>query len=102
MKIYLNLKSTNKLSLFCYTAFLKKILFKCCIDNKNVCFSTKIKKITLLKSSHVNKKAKESFESRYYTCIFIIKNCKTLKLLKFILFNKPQGVQLKMKIVGGE
>jgi ribosomal protein S10 len=100
MKLNLNIKSTDKKFLFYYIIFLKKILTKFCPDSKNFCFSSKIKRITLLKSSHVNKKAKESFESRYYSSVFTVYSFKTLKFLKFILFNKPEGVQLKMKLGG--
>jgi ribosomal protein S10 len=100
MKITLNIKSTNKLFLFCYVTFLKKILLKYCVGCKNFYSLAKIKKITLLKSSHVNKRAKESFESRYYNCILVVENLKTLNFLKFIVLNKPAGVHLKLKVLG--
>jgi len=55
------------------------------------------KKITLLKSPHVHKKAREQFEVRKFTKLFTIKNFKTSKYLLFIFLNKPKFIKIKVK-----
>lgn len=58
-----------------------------------------IKRITLLKSPHVNKKAKESFELRTYKMSLFFtmkKKFKSLMILDSILKNKPKFIKLKI------
>lgn len=68
---------------------LKKLDLKFII----IALPTKIRKTTLLKSPHVNKKAKETFEVLYYKfiCIISINN----KYLHLFHNNIPKLIHLK-------
>lgn len=94
--IYYNitLASKSKLSLDLYLEYLKSISKLSKIDLSISSFPTKIKKITLLKSPHVYKRAKESFEVRSYKRLVNIKS--TFNLTK-LLSNKPKSIFLTVK-----
>ena len=70
-KLYLNYKNKKKYSLFDYNIFFLQ-------KNK--------KKYTLNKSPHVNKKAREQFETRIYTAIIFLKIKNVIFLKKRELF----------------
>jgi len=94
--IQLNVKSINLYSFRIYNFFLKKVLEKLNIKYHFYFLPLKKKKITLLKSPHVYKTAREQFEIKYYrVCIRII-NIKMLTLY-WLLLNKPSIVQIKIK-----
>ena len=60
----------------------------------------KIKKVTVLKSPHVHKKAREQFEIRTHHRLFTIKSLHANTILQFLnnLQNQlPIGIQLKTK-----
>ena len=102
-KITLKLKSLNKKSLHYYKIFLINILNKKSIKVKNFCFPIKKKKITLLKSPHVNKSSREQFEIKTYKSLFIINlSLLQIKYLKFILLNKPQSLTAILKFSKGK
>jgi ribosomal protein S10 len=68
--------------------------------NSSVFYLPRIsKKITLLKSPHVFKKAKEQFELREYKVVIKLDNCElqSLNAIKYILLNRPKAIQLKIK-----
>lgn len=99
LKYKLVYKSTQKKALFVYIQFLKKLFLRL-----NVCFNIislpKVKKgLTLLKSPHVYKKAKEHFEVSYYTYAveLLLPSHLQFKLLRLFYLNKPQMVGLKIK-----
>jgi len=90
----IKLKSIDKISLNLYINFLKE---KIKLYNKQYSIFNlpkKIKRITLLKSPHVNKKAREQFEVKIYTIIIKIKI--DLFKLKSLLINKPKTVIIKI------
>lgn len=95
MKITYQLKLTaiNKYILIAYTNFLNKVFQRANIDftlNHN---PIKVSRLTLLKSPHVYKKAKEQFELRKYSVIFSFLTFKTQNPLKFIQINKPKEIK---------
>jgi ribosomal protein S10 len=94
-KIVIN--SSSKKSLVLYTKFLT-IIFK----KLNLTFSvfsspTTRKRVTLLKSPHVFKKAKEHFEIKNFQTILSFNYCIETKALKFILLNKPKSITMQFK-----
>jgi len=98
-QIIFEIKSLNKVTLFHYKNFLVKIFN---IQNiKTSCFflPKRIKKITVLKSTHVYKKARDQFELRQYKLLVIARlNNFNFKVLNYILLNKPKLIKLKFKI----
>ena len=81
-----------------YTNYIKKILEKAKIQYKFFNLPIKNKKITLLKSPHVNKKAREQFEIKKYKSLIQIKEAKMDEnLFKLILLNKPKYIKLNLR-----
>jgi ribosomal protein S10 len=94
------LHSSSKITLNLYITFLKTILdtFQEETLQYNVfSFPMKIKRITLLKSPHVFKKAKEHFEIREYKTVVFVKTSLHLDILKYFLINKPKSISLTLK-----
>ena len=54
-------------------------------------------RVTLLKSPHVNKSAREQFEIRYYRTLLKIKSDIDHKTLELLLINKPKSVTVSVK-----
>lgn len=97
IQINFEIKSLNKETLFHYKNFLVKIFS---INNiKTSCFflPKNVKKITLLKSTHVYKKARDQFELRQYKLV-LITHLTDFKLLKYLMLNKPKLIKFKFKI----
>lgn len=92
-KIFLFYTSLTKKSLDNYKNYLITILKKFNIDFKIVGLPQKRKKRTLLKSPHVTKKAKESFELNFFRFVIIINF--NNKLLKILRSNVPNTIHLK-------
>jgi small subunit ribosomal protein S10 len=93
--ITINLYSLTK-NIKTYTNFLKTILVKLNVRYQIINLPIKTKKITLLKSPHVNKKAREQFEvNRTKTIIKIETNRK--ELVKFLILNKPKFIKITIK-----
>lgn len=81
-----------------YTNFIKKILEKAKIEYKFFSLPIKNKKITLLKSPHVNKKAREQYEIKKYKSLIQIKEPKMDEnVFKLILLNKPKYIKLNLR-----
>jgi small subunit ribosomal protein S10 len=99
MKLYINIKTLDKIILNLYVDFLKKSLNCLKITNFKIQnLPTKVKRITLLKSPHVNKKAMEQFEVRINKKIILLKIAKeNFNLIKFFLINKPKSIIIKIK-----
>jgi small subunit ribosomal protein S10 len=95
--VQINLKSLNKESLHLYKTFLIKILEKISIDYKTFDLPTKRKRITLLKSPHVNKSAREQFELKAYKSVIYISNKISSEKIKFIIINKPKTIKVNIK-----
>jgi len=91
------LKSLDVKSLFLYENFIVTLLNKINIKCRVFHFPIKKKVVTLLKSPHVYKSAREQFEVRYYkTVVFLPGSLSDLVLNKFLV-NKPKNIQLRIK-----
>jgi ribosomal protein S10 len=90
---HLKLSSTSTKILNLYLLFLKKKI-------KSFSFiklPTYKKRISLLKSTHVNKKAQDQFEKKIYKTLIVIKdNYLLVKNLKYLILNKPTSITLKL------
>ena len=98
--IKFSLKSLSIKVLQVYINFIKSIFSFFHLKVSIFFLPKKIKKITLLKSPHVYKKAREQFEQKKYKVLVVVKiSNKTLinNLLKILIINKPFMVLLKIK-----
>ena len=94
--LQIKLRSTNKEALFLYKNFFINILKKQSIYYNTIYLPNKIKKITLLKSPHVYKKAREQFQLTKYQILLHIRSNITSKLLKLLFINKPTVINFKI------
>ena len=96
-KIQLNLISSNKESLLLYKEALIKIFKR--LNLKYTYFNLPLKKyrLTLNKSPHVNKTAREQFELKNYKISFQVLNLTDHKTLKYIFLNKPKTLKIQIK-----
>lgn len=93
----IRLKSLHKDSLNLYKNFLSKTLQSIKI-NFSICNLPKKKnRITLLKSPHVNKSAREQFEIKYYSTVIQLNDYINHKILEILLVNKPKSVSVSVK-----
>lgn len=92
----LNIRSTNN-KINIYLTFLLSIFKKLDIKYKCIKIPLLSKKITILKSPHVNKKAREQFELKIFKKTIIIYSNLKLKILKFLILNKPKFIKLKLR-----
>ena len=95
MKI--KIKSVDQKNLKIYLINIQKIL-----KNLNIAYNifnlpTKQKRITLLKSPHVNITAREQFELKTYKTLIQIATFNKFKILKLLSLNKPKTVVLTIK-----
>jgi len=93
-----NIKSNNYLCLQIYAHFFKKVFDILKIKYSFFYLPKKKKRITLLKSPHVNKKAREQFEVRYHNLCIQLNSNIDATILKWLFFEKPPTVHLKVKI----
>jgi len=95
------IRSKNKVSINHFFWFFKKyLIFSSNSINKYYQKKISIKRITLLKSPHVNKKAQEQFETiifKKHFKILIKKNSKLLLFLKKISYNAYSDINIKIK-----
>ena len=59
-----------------------------------------VKRVTLLKSPHVNKKSREQFQVSYYKFIvnvYTFKEKFNKNFLKFVILNKPKYISLSLR-----
>jgi ribosomal protein S10 len=96
-KAFLFYTSLTKKSLYNYKNYIFLLLKKFNIDFKIISLPSKKKKKTLLKSPHVTKKAKESFELSFFKFVVIIDF--NYELLKILRSNVPNTVHLKCTLV---
>ncbi len=100
--IFRNLKSNFKKTLELYTYYLEKILKSTNIDFKIIRLPKRIKRITILKSPHVNKKARDQYEIRTYSLTLILSQNnskpKLTNLIKILLNNKPALINAKITL----
>ncbi len=96
---YIYLKSSCIHTLQAYSSYLEQVFKHLSIDFSIFYLPRVSKKITLLKSPHVYKKAKEQFELREYKAVikFELNSTSTVDSMKFALYNKPKCIKLKIK-----
>lgn len=95
--VNLKIKSLDKVTINLYIHFVIKMLSKFfCKVNYITTIPVKIKRLTLLKSPHVHKKAMEQFEMRIFSKLvsFNIKNINNI--LPFIYINKPKNLKISL------
>ena len=92
----LKIKSVDQNSLIIYKNFLEDVLFKLLIEYKVSNVPATKKRITLLKSPHVNKKSREQFQHTRYKVFFKIKNSLDIRAIKYIISNKPKTVKVTL------
>lgn len=97
-KIKITLTSSNKKTLYFYNLFLKKLFNKFNIKYNSISLPVTTKKISLLKSPHVYKKAWEHFKVSKYKISFFLSNSNLTNTQIFLfLKNKVKNINLKIK-----
>jgi ribosomal protein S10 len=97
MILSLKIKSLDKITFQLYIIFLKSIFKILNLSTDNIkSLPIKKKRINLLKSPHVNKKAQEHFELRIYRGILKINlnGSDMMHLIRFLAVNKPKNVKV--------
>lgn len=94
----ITLTSAYPQTLRLYTRFLTNYFHKINLHYTQIHLSTHFKKITLLKSPHVNKNAQEHFELRQNKITFFLKHTPNLF---FLFINKPKTVHLHIQYTQG-
>jgi small subunit ribosomal protein S10 len=94
--IRFKIKSYSHKALLLYKTFLIKSLQFSKITFINIDLPLKKKKVTLLKSPHVNKKAKEQFELKTYTSAITVEH--NISFVAYAFLNKPKTVFLTVTI----
>lgn len=97
-RIKIQLSSYTKSILNLYIKYLKKHLRRNNVKIGIVRLPTKVKRITLLKSAFVHKKAKSQYETKISRVSLFIRKIKK-KLLNKLLINKPKSILIKITIV---
>jgi small subunit ribosomal protein S10 len=95
--IQLSFKSVDKKSLNFFKDFVKSIFKKLGVVYTIASMPIVKKRITLLKSPHVNKSAREQFEIRYYKYTLTLKFNFNENYLRFLVLNKPKTVAISLK-----
>lgn len=98
-KIQIILKSLDRKSLYFYNQILKKNFLYLNIKASFVILPKKKKKITLLKSPHVNKKAQEHFQLTRYKTVITCKTITNISVFNTIFINKPKHIFFQVKIL---
>ena len=88
------MKSLSKESLSFFRGLVVKTLEKANISYSVFSLPIIKKRITLLKSPHVNKTAKEQFELKSYSLLISLSAPLSLEGLKFLTANKPRTVKI--------
>lgn len=88
--------SSSKKSLVKYINLLNIYFQKLNINYSLLYLPVSKKRITLLKSPHVNKKAKEHFEVNTYKIQITLHSFFEIFLLKSLLVNRPKSIKLKL------
>lgn len=94
----LKLISTDKDILNTYSKFLQKIFCKLNIKFKILFLPKQTKRITVLKSPHVYKKAREQFQINSFKKKIFFKNFFLSAIfIKFLYINKPSQVKITLR-----
>ncbi len=96
----IRIKSSCNYTLKAYSLYLESILKSLSLKYSIFYLPKEEQKLTLLKSPHVYKKAKEQFKIETYKVIISIKgleNNQNLSKLVPFLINKPKAIFIKIK-----
>ncbi len=95
----IKIKSSCNYTLKAYTFYLESIFKTLSIDYSIFYLPKEDQKLTLLKSPHVYKKAKEQFKISMYKVTISLesKNSQNLNKLVPFLINKPKAIFIKIK-----
>lgn len=95
----IKIKSSCNYTLKAYTFYLESIFKTLSIDYSIFYLPKEDQKLTLLKSPHVYKKAKEQFKISTYKVTISLesKNSQNLNKLVPFLINKPKAIFIKVK-----
>lgn len=91
------IKSSCNYTLKAYTAFLKMLFKKQNLSYSIFYLPLTERKITLLKSPHVNKKAKEQFKIATYKAVVSLNSPVFSTQFSSLILNKPKAILLKLK-----
>jgi small subunit ribosomal protein S10 len=94
--IRLTCKSNFKKIIYLYTYYLIKTLKNSGNYPKISTLPKKTKRLTILKSPHVNKKARDQYEINTYSVIITWKPSNDISFYYNLLKNKPLGVNIKL------
>ena len=98
LKYQLKIQSVNKKALNLYLQSLQMLFKNLKFNYTYFNLPLKKKRITLLKSPHVNKTAREQFEIKNYKSIITLLNLQAdTKILKLLALNKPKIITLSIK-----
>jgi small subunit ribosomal protein S10 len=94
----IKIQSVNKKALDLYLQSVQLLLKTLNLNYTSFNLPIKKKRITLLKSPHVNKTAREQFEINNYKNIITLKKLPAdTKVLKLLALNKPKIITLSIK-----
>jgi small subunit ribosomal protein S10 len=94
--IKLKIKALDLNSLSKFLSFIKRLFKFIKIKTKQVSFPIKTKRICVLKSPHVNKKAQQHFKFVVHSQILFLENL-TKKTLTTLILNKPKHIKVEIK-----
>jgi small subunit ribosomal protein S10 len=94
--IKIKIRSLDQESILLYKKFISEIISKLNLPFTTSNMPNKKKRVTLLKSPHVNKKAREQFQITTYKTSFEIESAVNIKVLKYIILNKPKTVKVSL------
>ena len=92
-------KTCNPAILNLYVFFLKKVFYDLGVPFSIFHLPIKKKRITLLKSPHVNKTAREQFEIKYYKVCLKLRFPIKFSILKWVWLSKPSVLRIKIKVL---
>jgi small subunit ribosomal protein S10 len=98
--LQISIKSFKQNILNIYVKFLENLFKKLLLKYSLFNIPTKKRKITLLKSPHVHKKAREQFQLNMYKKTIYIKNFKNINYLNNFILNKPKLININIKHIG--
>jgi len=97
MKYHLYFRSNKLYLLEIYLAFFEKLGNQFSFKVKKKMLPTNISKFSLYKSPHVNKKAKDHYQTKWYNSVLILDNVNNVSIIKQALKNKPIELTCKLK-----
>jgi len=99
MKYYLSLKSNKLYLIELYITFFENLAKQFNFQLKKKMLPLNISKFSLYKSPHVNKKAKDHYQTQWHNCVLIFENVNDFHIIKQALKNKPTELICKLKCI---